>query len=57
MERDMAERNKRTPKANAAETNQLNLEGGWKSAIKRAFPRKTPIQGWPKKGKEKRANN
>ena len=52
----MAERKKRHPQENDAETNQLKLDGSWKSAIKRAFRKKKPKDGWPKKEKEKGAN-
>ena len=57
MERYMAERKKRTPKANGTETNHLKLDGSWKDAIKRAFRRKKPKASWPKNWKEKREND
>ncbi|MHC4171612.1 MAG: hypothetical protein ACYTBX_19940 [Planctomycetota bacterium] len=53
----MVARKKRVPKAKGTEANHLKLEGGWKSAIKRAFRRKKPKEGWPEKEKEKRAND
>lgn len=53
----MAERKKRPPKENGSETNRLKLDGGWKSAIKRAFRKKKPKEGWPEKGKEKGTND
>ena len=53
----MAKRKKRTHKANGTETNHLKLGGSWKEAIKRAFRKKKPKEGWPEKGKEKGTND
>ena len=53
----MAERKKRPPQKNGAETNHLKVDGIWKDAIKRAFRKKKPKDGCPEKGKEKGTND